>query len=117
MCRWLRDILFPTNVLGKKKRCAKYISASDYTASLDIELESTNPNIFNGDFVVSWVERDPLNPESLIRRKKRFTEKDDGDIIYLDVQAEVMDRTFYFNCTNLVWLSVDGEFLFNDHDI
>lgn len=107
MCKWIKDILFPTNVLGKKKKCIKYPLPSGYTSvNLDIECK--------GEMVVSYTRTwFPPNINFPNGEQKRVYVKNETTTITI-VRANqygqrVGCKEVYFNCTNVTRLIVNGE--------
>lgn len=101
MCKWLRDILFPTNVLGKKKRCVKWVhnfsSADNYT----IQWAGDRLQICHASI---WING------KIDRFKDTYTVG--GTFLYFvaaGVNYQVVNNTLYFNCTNVTSLIVNGE--------
>lgn len=110
MCKWIKDILFPTNVLGKKKKCIK--------VAID------NPPYTNRTFDIEWTgERLDICYTRIVRRGRtsthngqrlQFTNGNDTEESFIIGQRatttlrEWVDEV-YFNCTNVTKLIVNGE--------
>lgn len=110
MCKWIKDILFPTNILGKKKKCVK------------VAIE--NPPYTDRVFNVDWQgERLNICYTSLFRRSRTtkatpvrlvYNEEEQGEQSFTVSQNSTLDRRtwtdeVYFNCTNVTKLIVNGE--------
>ena len=111
MCKWIKDILFPTNVLGKKKK------------SIRVDLENppydarTFDIVWSGERLdVIWAEqkRNGINMLPVVDHRETFT---DGDMTAEQViviqrvlgQFRQWTDAIYFNCTNVTYLSINGE--------
>lgn len=110
MCKWIKDILFPTNVLGKKKD------------SFEIKIE--NPPYTSRTFNIEWTgERLDIAYTKQTRRGRVYF-KEPIRLQYLDgneteeeftvaqsviYQGRIWTDNVYFNCTNVTSLIVNGE--------
>lgn len=110
MCKWLRDILFPLNLLGKKKR------------SFEVPVQS--PPYNNVPFTVVWSgDRLDMCYASLFKRGKskviptpiraQYTNGNmDTETFIVNQRASGDMRTWvnavYFNCTNVTYLEING---------
>ena len=121
MCQRLRDILFPTNILGKDKRTIRFALPDNLTpVHLTID--------WAGDHLeCCYVERvvwHYMTPEPHTSTKKtpvhyRYNNTEQGtqeiDIyrgLYHNVsRTDVVDSCVYFKCTNVTSLIVNGETL------
>ena len=103
MCQRLRDILLPTNVLGKDIRCVSYpLSRTQFPINLTCQ--------WVGDrILVQWT----VKKSSGKYAKAKMTVKDGTPATFV-VHATPMggDRAasdLYFKCTNVTSLIVDGQ--------
>ena len=110
MCKWIKDILFPTNVLGKKKD------------SFGIKID--NPPYTSRDFNITWTgERLEVAYTKQIRQGRKYfkepvrllfkdgNESEESFIVgqRLIYQGREWTDNVYFNCTNVTKLIVNGE--------
>lgn len=114
MCQRLRDIFFPTNVLGKDKRTIKFSLAS-LTPSM-------HHLIFDIQFVGERLEvcyTQIANYGKQYRQQSFLYEDGDGTLFNFDihpydrngdkVRNGALDELIYFKCTNVTSLIVDGQ--------
>lgn len=116
MCKWLRDILFPTNVLGKKKQCVKYQLPVGFTSgTLNIQWEGERLDV---TFTYGVQIKLPLSERRRYYTNERYNFVDgDGGIDTIDIETRetmrdatwVEGQMIYFNCTNVTQLIVNGE--------
>lgn len=116
MCKWIKDILFPTNCFGKKKKCAKYQLPDGFTSvTLNIQWEGERL-----DVTFTYGVQIKLPPSERRRyytnERFNFVDGDGGvDTIYIDRYNTaqnakwVEEQMIYFNCTNVTQLIVNGE--------
>lgn len=105
MCKWIKNILFPTNLLGKKKRCVTYQLPTN-PATLPIEwtgerlrvtytfIKSVPPKVIKKPVVYMFSDGNETE-EILDTHKAGFS------------IAE--ERTIHFECTNVTHLEINGE--------
>ena len=112
MCKWIKDILWPTNAKGDKKQSFK--------------VEIAAPPYNNVTFTVEWAgERLDICYCSLFRRgrDRAYTDHrldytavdgDEGTQTFTVFQNALADRrtwveAVYFECTNVTKLIINGE--------
>ena len=101
MCRWLSNILFPTEVIGRKRQCAKYIlpnisgwhvmqvKATGKRIHMSVSYEDAAPNITVPLDIVD------VNDQTV-------------GVVLENVQY-IRNRLIYFNCIDVKSLVVNGE--------
>lgn len=112
MCKLIKDILFPLNLLGKKRVCVAYkVTGSmpeDYTLNVvwsgeRMEISYTNritrtmPGVIRP---VSNIHTDGNESEIIVYSR------DEGARFY---DTRLINNVVYFNCTNVTKLIVNGE--------
>jgi hypothetical protein len=109
MCKFIKDILFPLNLLGKKRVCVAYkVTGSmpeDYTLNV----------VWSGErmeVTYTQIARVPLPPKTLPMREMHTN--GDSEEFTIDTRRtpqriQLAKDTVYFNCTNVTKLIVNGE--------
>lgn len=111
MCKFIKDILFPLNLLGKKRVCVSYTVPDgsiieDYTLNVvwsgeRMEIAYTQRNVRTLPGITT--------PVSTI-----YTDGNESEII-VDTRTSrpqyirLLHNIVYFNCTNVTKLIVNGE--------
>lgn len=109
MCKFIKDILFPLNILGKKRVCVAYKvvgrTAEDYTLNV----------VWTGEQMeVTYTQIAVVPPpaKTLPRREMHTNGDSEEFTIYARPRPErisLAEDTVYFNCTNVTKLIVNGE--------
>ena len=114
MCKWIKDILFPTNVLGNKKNSIR----------IDLPDLQIGENLVGIDWIgdridVTWTYRITDMQQRHVtyeQHHETFYDADQReDVITLievynaHVIQRVSDACIYINCTNVTQLLVNGE--------
>lgn len=109
MCKFIKDILFPLNLLGKKRVCVAYKvtgrTPEDYTLNV----------VWSGERMeVAYTQIAVVPPpaKTLPRRKMHTNGDSEEFTIYARPRPErirLAEDTVYFNCTNVTKLIVNGE--------
>lgn len=115
MCKRIKDILFPTNVLGKKKKCIK-VAVPEQSGAYNYEI------VWSGERLqVAWAYNVQIKTPGERRRyidphKEIFTNGDDDPETITIVQVnnartwqQVSDAQLHINCTNVTKLTINGE--------
>ena len=113
MCKFIKDILFPLNLLGKKRVCVAYTipdgsMIEDYTLNVvwsgeRMEIAYTNrmtqtmPGVIKP---VSTMHTDGNESEITIHTRGEGTRP---------MSTQLINNVVYFNCTNVTKLIVNGE--------
>ena len=116
MCKRIKDILFPTNVLGKKKKCVKFdLPDGFYRGTINIQWEGERLDV---TFTYGVQIKFPPSERRRYFTNERFNFVDgDGGVDTIDIDTYnlsrsskwVEERVIYFNCTNVTSLIVNGE--------
>lgn len=115
MCKHIKDILFPLNVLGKKKRSVEYtLPSSDRYGIINV--------VFAGEYIdIAWtshyVPSSPIYGKETFTPQKKFYANGDGETsnsfqtkqTHATGAVSPLNNKFYFNCTNVTKLIINGE--------
>jgi hypothetical protein len=112
MCKFIKDILFPLNLLGKKRVCVAYkVTGSmpeDYTLNV----------VWSGERMeIAYTNRITRTMPGVIRPVSNIhTDGNESEIIVYSRDegtrfrfTQLIRDTVYFNCTNVTKLIVNGE--------
>lgn len=101
MCRWLSNILFPTEVIGRKRQCVKY--TLPYTSGWRIiDVKATGKRIHMS---VSYEDAAPNKTVPL-----DIVDINDQTVGVMLANVEyIRNRLVYFNCIDVKSLVVNGE--------
>lgn len=109
MCKFIKDILFPLNLLGKKRVCVAYkvvgSTAEDYTLNV----------VWSGERMeVTYTQIAVVPPPAkTLPKRKMHTNGDSEEFVIYARQTpqriRLAEDTVYFNCTNVTKLTVNGE--------
>lgn len=110
MCKFIKDILFPLNLFGKKRVCVAYtipdgVTIEDYTLNV----------VWSGERMeVTYTQIAVVPPpaKTLPRREMHTNGDSEEFTIYARHRPErirLAEDTVYFNCTNVTKLIVNGE--------
>lgn len=112
MCKFIKDILFPLNLFGKKRVCTEYIvratAREDYTLNV----------VWTGERMeIAYTNRITRPMPGVIRPVSNMqTNGNESEItIYTRDEGtrfmftQLIRDTVYFNCTNVTKLIVNGE--------
>lgn len=108
MCDWLKDILFPTNLLGKKRQSIVY----DLSGVPMINNKVTLNIMWSGDRLV--ISRTKLGPASgmVTPITEVYEYATDEPITVTQYRGQPFsDNAVFFDCTNVTKLEVNGEIL------
>lgn len=109
MCKFIKDILFPLNVLGKKMQVIKYKLPSGNTpVAMTIS--------FTGERLISmWTRIDTTWAGYVqvdgIKDVYANSEAITPYMLYRSATVAIQDDIIYFRCTNITSLIVNGETL------
>ena len=122
MCmKKIKDILFPTNLLGKNKKSfayrLDYVPAIDFTKTVNVVWSGKRLDI---TYTTIEYPRRPgysPTPDEFIYTPFRYTYKDgDEDTRVIETPfvrtnhvIDVISHSVFFNCTNVTSLVVNGE--------
>lgn len=121
MCKRLRDILFPTNLLGKDVRCVEYdTSDTPYTGSNVGRHKHFDINWTGDQLVVSYTIRSAViyGPGradiTLYRENELFSEDGASELnvgcrITQTNRRQLETEMLYIKCTNVTSLEINGE--------
>jgi hypothetical protein len=115
MCKWIKYILFPTNVLGKKKKCVSFDTLNTPT----IDNMQTFEIEYEGDaLAVRYTQFTQRKTPPRSRRYDPIEHISSGGETFeitaprVDNQrtaSNIDNHVIYFNCTNVTKLIVNGE--------
>ena len=108
MCDWLKNILFPTNLLGKKRQSIAY----DLNGVPMINNKRTLNILWSGDRLV--ISRTELGPWSgaVSPQTDVYEYSTDEPITIIQYRGKPFsDNAVFFDCTNVTKLEVNGEIL------
>ena len=97
-CKKIKQILFPLNIFGKDKRCVTY-TLPENTFMYDCTIEVT------GDYMVLNANIKGSNVKVNFNHPVSTT----YDLFIGGNTDYVRNHILYFNCTNITYLSVNGE--------
>ena len=116
MCKRLRDILFPTNIFGKKRQSIEFSIA-------DIPSEGT-PGNAHRNITIVWSGERMVETHTIYKAtgsgysyepvKNVYTDGDSTSIsltlpnVKRGIKHLVQGDVMYFDCTNVTYLSVNG---------
>lgn len=110
MCKFIKDILFPLNLLGKKRVCVSYkvigSTPEDYTLNV----------VWSGERMeIAYTQRNVRTMPGIITPISTIhTDGSESEII-VDTRTSrwqyirLVNNVVYFNCTNVTKLIVNGE--------
>lgn len=113
MCKWIKDILFPTNVLGKKKKCVFYeFEDGNVPNPINLSIVWVGEKIRMSYTIVTNVQRPFPHAVVVENGKADFNGGDGTEETYTISYRRgtvLAKRKLYFNCTNVTSLIVNGE--------
>ena len=110
MCKFIKDILFPLNLFGKKRVCVAYkvtgSTVEDYTLNV----------VWSGERMeITYTQRNVRTMPGIITPISTIhTDGSESEII-VDTRTSrwqyirLVNNVVYFNCTNVTKLIVNGE--------
>lgn len=120
MCRWLRDILFPLEILGRKRKSIKFDLTTTPTQGSGRNTYKEITFKWSGDrLILSYVIFSnyfyPVSTE-YENKKSVYVNGDENTISFRipytqdpRVVRGAIDDVIYFNCTNVTYLEINGE--------
>lgn len=113
MCKFIKDILFPLNLFGKKRVCVAYTipdgaTIEDYTLNV----------VWSGERMeIAYTQRNTRTMPGIITPIStiHIDGSESGIIVYSRDEGyrfrftQLINNVVYFNCTNVTKLIVNGE--------
>ena len=102
MCRWLSNILFPTEVTGRKRQCVSYRLPDSASGIYPIIVKATGKRI-HMSLVYDYGYYQPFHPTDITNVNDQTVTVMIGNSQY------IKDKLVYFNCIGVTYLEIDGE--------
>jgi len=108
MCKWLRDILFPTNVLGKKIRTFTFPQVHPPYSSYNYDIEWTGERL---EFTYTISGRSGMIVKHYPHRITFENGNETEENVYVRQSQfpNAYSSDLYLKCTNVTKLIVNGE--------
>ena len=109
MCKHIKDILFPLNILGKKKKSFD-IAITDYSEDAVFEIEWTGERLD-----ICWTSKFRRGKYHESHQERRSFTNGNNSLTEITIeQRQESDlrkwaEAIYFNCTNVTKLIINGE--------